>query len=320
MSTLSRDYVADIEIRSDGTGRTVHGIVVPYGQVARVSDGGAPYSEMFAPGAFARDLLARAGNYAGVKLLYQHDSHNPIGRAIDLREDASGLYGAFRISNVDEGNRALELLRDGVLDSFSVGFRPMEHDKREGVTVRTRAALRETSLVTFPAYVGAMISGVRSLSGDDAVLAQQLLTVLAVADARLDPIADAIYAADGALDAAQTVIAQILGTPNPEDMGDCCDCCGVGCDCGDCPTCSTPAPNGDAGMVEDYPTMTMSSHLTSLARGLDAALARVRAEATADGRPEKRNQTDPDSAAATPLGTHPSHRSLRALAREKGIL
>ena len=30
MSNLIRDFVADIEIRSDGTGRTVHGILVPY--------------------------------------------------------------------------------------------------------------------------------------------------------------------------------------------------------------------------------------------------------------------------------------------------
>ena len=31
----------------------------------------------------------------------------------------------------------------------------------EGVTVRTKAALRETSLVTFPAYAGALVAGVR---------------------------------------------------------------------------------------------------------------------------------------------------------------
>jgi hypothetical protein len=40
MSNLIRDFVADIEIRSDGSGRTVHGILVPYNTVARVSDGG----------------------------------------------------------------------------------------------------------------------------------------------------------------------------------------------------------------------------------------------------------------------------------------
>lgn len=165
--TLTRDFIADIEIRSDGTGRTVHGILVPYSQVARVSDGGAPYEEAFAPGAFARDLAARAGDFRGVKFLYQHDSREPIGRAMELREDDAGLYGAFRVSNTHRGDEALELLRDGVLDSFSIGFRPVEHEQRNRVTWRTRAALRETSLVTFPAYAGAMVAGVRALDDDE---------------------------------------------------------------------------------------------------------------------------------------------------------
>ena len=167
MSNLTRDFVADIEIRSDGTGRTVHGILVPYGQVARVSDGGPAYEEEFAPGAFARDLAARAGNFAGVKFLYQHDSREPIGRAVELREDATGLYGAFKVSSTSRGDEALELLRDGVLDSFSIGFRPQEEQRRGRVVVRTRAALRETSLVTFPAYSGALVAGVRALDDDD---------------------------------------------------------------------------------------------------------------------------------------------------------
>lgn len=292
MSTLSRDYVADIEIRSDGTGRTVHGIVVPYGQVARVSDGGAPYQEMFAPGAFARDLLARAGNYRGVKLLFQHNSDTPIGRATDLHEDAAGLYGAFQVTpEASRGDEALALLRDGVLDSFSVGFRPMEHDKREGVIVRTRAALREASLVTFPAYAGASVAGVRALTDGDAALAQQLLTALALADVQLDPICEALCAADGALDMAQTVIAQWLGVPDPdpEDMGDMAD-------------------------------MQMADSLTSFARRLDAAL-KVRLSTTADGRTDSSTSTtDPDPAAATPLGAPHSFRHLRTIARERGII
>jgi hypothetical protein len=167
MTQLTREFTSDIEIRADGTGRTVHGILVPYGQVARVSDGGPAYDEEFAPGAFARDLAARAGNYGGVKFLYQHNRTEPIGRAIDLREDGAGLYGSFKISDTVRGNEALELLRDGVLDSFSIGFKPLQEDYRGGVTVRTKAALRETSLVTFPAYAGALVAGVRNLTDED---------------------------------------------------------------------------------------------------------------------------------------------------------
>ncbi len=165
---LSRAFVADIEVRADATGRTVHGIVVPFGQVARVSDGGRPYDEMFQQGAFAKTIQERGDR---VKLLSQHNSRsNPLGRAVALREDAVGLYGEFRVSKTAAGDEALELLRDGALDSFSVGFTPIKHRADGRTTVRTEVGLREASLVTFPAYEGALIAGVRSvmdLSEDD---------------------------------------------------------------------------------------------------------------------------------------------------------
>jgi HK97 family phage prohead protease len=172
VSNLIRDYVADIEIRSDGTGRTVHGILVPYNTVARVSDGGPAYEEMFAPGAFSRDILARNGDFRGVKFLYQHQHDEPIGRAVELRDDTAGLFGAFRVAKTSKGDEVLELLREGVLDSFSIGFRPIDPAPGDPIThgepvVRTKAGLRETSVVTFPAYAGALVAGVRAIEPED---------------------------------------------------------------------------------------------------------------------------------------------------------
>lgn len=158
---LSRAFVSDIEIRSDGTGRTVHGIVVPFDRVAKVSDGGKPYDEMFQKGAFTKTIQERGDR---VKLLSQHDARrNPLGRAVMLREDDAGLYGEFRVSRTAAGDEALELLRDGALDSFSVGFTPINHRMSGRVTVRTEVGLREASLVTFPAYESALVGGIRSI-------------------------------------------------------------------------------------------------------------------------------------------------------------
>jgi hypothetical protein len=84
-----------------------------------------------------------------------------------MREDAAGLYGEFRVSNTASANDQLELARDGVLDSFSIGFAPVKHVKRGDTTVRTEVNLREVSLVTFPAYEGALVAGVRSLDNID---------------------------------------------------------------------------------------------------------------------------------------------------------
>lgn len=156
---LSRAFTGDLAIRADSTGRTICGIVVPFERVARVSDGGPAYDEAFQRGAFTKTIAERGDR---VKLLMQHNAHEPIGRAITLREDAAGLYGEFAVSRVAAGDEALELVRDGVIDSFSVGFRPIKHTRREGVTWRTEVGLRESSLVTFPAYEDARLAGIRA--------------------------------------------------------------------------------------------------------------------------------------------------------------
>jgi HK97 family phage prohead protease len=190
-AAISRAFVSDIEIRADGSGRTVHGIVVPFDRTARVSDGGPSYMEGFRKGAFTRTIQHRGDR---VKLLSQHDMRrNPLGRATMLREDASGLYGEFHVSKTAAGDEALELLRDGALDSFSVGFSPIQHVRDNEKTVwRTEVGLREASLVTFPAYEGALIGGVRALTPDDlAELAQMLRQSVDLAATPIpDPAAD----------------------------------------------------------------------------------------------------------------------------------
>lgn len=152
---------ADLEIRSDG--RTLYGIAVPYDQVATVNDGRGNYQEMFRRGSFAKTLQEGG---ARVKLMANHDARRfPIGKATNLREDAHGLVGEFRVSETRDGDEALQLVRDGVLDAFSVGFRPVKHVRNNaGVVERHEVDLREVSVVAFPAYAGAGIAGVRMVA------------------------------------------------------------------------------------------------------------------------------------------------------------
>lgn len=158
-----------------GTGRTVFGVVVPYGQVADVSDGGRPYRERFERGAFDRSIRERG---AKVRLFDSHNTRRlPIGRAVELREQSDGLHAAFEIAATRDGDDALELVRSGTVDSFSVGFRGIRERWDGDVLVRTEAALMEVSLVGLPAYAGAAIAGVRSDS--------QLVIPRAVAERRL---------------------------------------------------------------------------------------------------------------------------------------
>lgn len=140
-----RQYDTALEVRAEGDGRTVVGIAVPYDVEQRISSN---LVEVFRKGVFRN--VVRAANR--VKLLYQHKTDTPIGRAIMLEEREDGLYGEFRISKTEAGDEALELIRDGVLSNLSVGFQPLEDKKVAGVVNRMKAHLAEVSLVTFGAY------------------------------------------------------------------------------------------------------------------------------------------------------------------------
>jgi HK97 family phage prohead protease len=159
--------VADLEVRSGGDGRTVHGMVVPYDTPAEIPHGSSSYLEEFRMGSFARSVAERGDR---IKLLSQHNREsNPLGRATSLVEDPRGLTGSFRISKTTQGDDALELIRDGSLDSFSIGFKPVtdEWAPNQRSVVRAEAVLLEVSVVSFPAYAGAAISGVRCAELDD---------------------------------------------------------------------------------------------------------------------------------------------------------
>lgn len=143
--------------------RTVFGTLVPFGQTVTVDDGWGEYRERFEFGAFARSIRERG---AKVRLFRVHDAARnlPIGRAVSLSEERDGLHGSFLLGDTREADEALSLVRSGIVDAFSISFRPIRHREEAGVTVRTEVALVEVSLVGVPAYSGAEIAGVRSAS------------------------------------------------------------------------------------------------------------------------------------------------------------
>jgi len=164
LSAYERVCHADLSIRSDG--RTVYGIVMPYGVETRVNDGFGPYTEVFRMGAFDKTIRERGDR---IKLNVNHDKYNqlPIGIATAWKtNDRAGLIGEFRVSATEAGDEALTLIRDGVADSFSAGFKPVipgpnDPVPRNGLVERTEAKLDHVAVVAFPAYEQARITGVR---------------------------------------------------------------------------------------------------------------------------------------------------------------
>lgn len=161
--TIARAWATELRIADPGE-RIIEGIAVPYNSPTPIYENGMLFEEQFAPGAF-RDVVARRDNR--VPILLHHDARSlPVGKSISLREANDGLWITARISETQAGNDALTLMRDGVLDGMSIGFYVMDggdtwNQDRSQRTV-TKAALRETSLVNFPAYDGARVLAVRA--------------------------------------------------------------------------------------------------------------------------------------------------------------
>jgi Escherichia/Staphylococcus phage prohead protease len=154
-----------MKLERSGDGRTLEGCCVPYGEAARVTDDGVTtYYEVFEPGAFTRNLKAPGR----VELRFEHGERmlDIVGRAQELTEEASGLYGSFRVFNGHVGDHALTLVEEGVLPGLSVGFVPKrrggERITAEGTVVREFCHLAEVSLCRSPAYDRAVVTAVRS--------------------------------------------------------------------------------------------------------------------------------------------------------------
>lgn len=134
-----------------------------YGSVFGVKDLG---NDIVERGAFTNALMQRG--VSGVKLLWQHDPATPIGVFDKIEEDERGLYveGKLLIDAVEKAREVYALVRAGVVDGLSIGFRTIKgkRDTLQGRTVRRllEVDLWEISLVTFPMQPDARIADVKS--------------------------------------------------------------------------------------------------------------------------------------------------------------
>lgn len=168
METFLRTFTPELEVRAvskGGDGRTIEGIAVPFGRRQFITP---DLTEQFARGAFNHQLRAADR----VKFARDHMmlGGTLIGRAVELRDDAAGLWGAFRVSATPTGDETLELVKDGALDELSVGFRERQNRRlQDGTIERVKADLFEVSVVLQGAYGrGATVAAVREQATDEA--------------------------------------------------------------------------------------------------------------------------------------------------------
>ena len=138
-----------------GDGMTLEGVAVPFCQrYALFGD----YAEVIDPD-------CDFGTRKTVKVSREHG--DLIGKLTDMRSEADGLHIVAKLADTESGREAAELVREGVYDGFSIGFRPVENrviDAADGVTEvhRRKVDLFEVAVTGIPAYPAAEITSQRS--------------------------------------------------------------------------------------------------------------------------------------------------------------
>lgn len=123
-------------------------------------------NDVIKPGAFMASLEKNNNTF---KLFYGHDYslENFIG-SLMAKEDEKGLFVKGEVDLDDPmGKKAFKLLKSGMLDKMSIGFRveSAEFQEDDGTVKRVikEADLMEVSLVPFPANDQAKITNVKNL-------------------------------------------------------------------------------------------------------------------------------------------------------------
>ncbi|AHG39715.1 peptidase U35 [Pseudomonas syringae CC1557] len=119
--------------------------------------------DVILPGAFTKVKTTRGGR---LKLALFHDLTRLVGSA-EFTQDSHGLYIKGKVNlAVSYARDAYELMKEGTLDSMSIGFNTIlaAYEEREGRSIRIikQAELWEASLVPFGMNPDAKVTDVKS--------------------------------------------------------------------------------------------------------------------------------------------------------------
>ncbi len=121
--------------------RTIKGYAAAFGNVDKTGD-------IIHKGAFSKTIQENGKN---VKLIVQHELKSPIGKVTMLKEDDYGLYFEAKIANTPAGDEYLQLMKEGVIDKFSIGYKTIRFKRtEEGGRDLFELKLFEVSPVTIP--------------------------------------------------------------------------------------------------------------------------------------------------------------------------
>ncbi len=106
------------------------------------------------------------------KILWQHNSSEPIGMPDDIRETDDGLFVRIKLPKADTfvSGRVMPQVKIGSINAMSIGFTlesPEDIEREGGIRLLKKIKLKEISLVSFPANEMALVSGFKNEDMDD---------------------------------------------------------------------------------------------------------------------------------------------------------
>jgi len=137
------------------------------------------HGDIITKGAFTKTIQE---NKDRIKVLWQHDLREPIGKPIDMIEDEKGLFTTSKISQTDIGKKAMILARDGVLNEMSIGFYPIkeDYDNQKQANMIKEIKLMEYSLVTLASNPLAQLTDVKHLLGEYEYSKGNIMDIVAI--------------------------------------------------------------------------------------------------------------------------------------------
>ncbi len=128
--------------------KLIDGVFSGYASIfGEVDQGG----DIVVPGAFSYSLNNK--DPGKIRLLFQHDVKEPVGRVLRLFEDQTGLKVEGQLTKgVPRAQSLCALIENGAIDGLSIGFRTIRSTKEKvsGHRRLLQIDLWEISIVTFP--------------------------------------------------------------------------------------------------------------------------------------------------------------------------
>jgi len=91
-------------------------------------------------------------------LLFAHDyKQPPVGKFVDIETRDDGLLGKFKFASTERAQELKTLVKEGILNTLSVGFMTKESDAKDAKKI-TKQELLEVSLVPVPSNAEAVIT------------------------------------------------------------------------------------------------------------------------------------------------------------------